>query len=94
MLMSDVISNIKNRKTFKIDLTFSIVNAPEILEIIDKTINSKCLCFDEKALKEFQENCEIDAVFGTNGYKVKFYKELCWISFNFIEGGLEWILKN
>jgi hypothetical protein len=89
MAMSDVISNIKYGKSFDFDMSYSIFTASDMLEIIDRTINKKVLCFSQKDLKEFAKSGEIDAVFGTNGYKIKHNEEANILTFTFIEGGLE-----
>jgi hypothetical protein len=89
MKMSDVISNIKCGKSFDFDMNYSIFTISDFIEVIDKTINKKALCFDEKDLKEFAEDGEIDAVFRTNGYKIKHNENSNILTFTFVEGGLE-----
>ena len=88
--MSDVINNIKNGKSFDFDTNYSIFSVLDILEIIDRTINKKALCFSEDDLSYFAKNGEIDAVFGIKGYKITFNEETKILSFKFVEGGLEW----
>jgi hypothetical protein len=89
MSMSDVIINIKYGKSFGFDMSYSIFTVSDMLEIIDRTINKKALCFSQKDLKEFSESGEIDAVFGLNGYKIKHNEETNILTFNFVEGGLQ-----